>query len=194
MTQIKKAELWFARVVPDRPNKKFNKDNPTWEVQIRTYDAAQKKEWEAQGIKLKAVVPDDGGKPFWKTTLKKKIRKKDGSDSTPVEVKGGNLRDIDPAIIGNGSIGNIRVYQYEYKNDAGQTGIANVLMSIQLTKLIKYTPKPREDDFEEEEMEVIEEEEETSEDSVEEEENDESEEEAPKKKSPSVGKKPDKFD
>ena len=157
MALFKNAELWHIRVIPSKPNRKFNRDNPTWEVQVRTTDPDQRKQWEADGLQLKAVVPDDGGKPFWKATIQKRILKKDGTNAEPVEVKGGGLQDLDPAIIGNGSIGHVRVFQYDYPQDTGGTGTDNVLMGIQLTKLKKYTAKPRDDDFAEEEMEIIEE-------------------------------------
>jgi len=203
MALLKKCELHYIRLVPDRPNKKYNRENPTWEVQIRTTEIAQKKEWEAQGVRLKAVVPEDGSPPYWKTTLKKKIFKKDGTPNDPVTIKAGNLTTkIDPATIGNGSIGNVRVFQYDYKGEKS-SGTANVLMEVQLTKLKKFTPKPRDDDFEEEDMEIIEEDESEEEDdesqesesSDEEEELEEEEEPAaptPPKKTPSI-KKP-KFD
>jgi len=190
---IRNAELHYVRVVPSRPNKKYNKDNPTWEVQVRTYDREQKKEWEAQGLRLKAVVPDEeGARPYWKTTIKKRIRKADGTDSSVVEVRGGG-KDVDPAIIGNASKGHVRVYQYEYKND-NETGLANVLQGIQLTKLVKYTPKARDDDFDEdEEMEVVEEEND-DEDEDEEEMETVEEEEKPKTAPKSPAKPKSKFD
>ena len=192
MTLIKNAELWFARVVPNRPNKKFNRENPTWEVQIRTSDVKQKKEWEAQGLIMKPVVPEDGGAPYWKTTLKKKIYKKDGEDSSPVEVKNGNLTDADPNIIGNGSIGDVRIYQYEYPKDTGGKGIASILQGIKLKKLVKYTPKAHDDDFEAEDMEVVEEE--TTDDDTESSgDDDDADDTPPAKTTPSV-KKPSKFD
>lgn len=161
MALLKNAELWYPRLIPGRPNKKFSRENPTWEIQIRTSNPEVRKSWEAQGVKLKAIVPDDGSPPYWKTTLKKKIYKRDGTDNDPVEVKGGNLRDIDPATIGNGSKGHVRIFQYEYpKAEGAGTGIASVLMGVQLTSLKKRTPKPREDDFVEEDMDIIEEEDE----------------------------------
>jgi len=204
MALLKKCPLFFVRLVPDRPNKKYNRENPTWEVQIRTEDPKQKKEWEAQGVKLKAVVPEDGSPPYWKTTLKKKILKKDGTPNEPVTVKAGNLTtQIDPATIGNGSVGNVRVFQYDYPGKDGKAGgTANVLMEVQLTKLVKYTPKARDDDFEEEDMEIIEEEEEEEKEGEEEqeeeqEEEEEEEEELPvetPKKSLAAPKKKPKFD
>lgn len=166
MALIKNAILYHIRVVPDRPNKRFDPTKPTWELQIRTYDAAQAKEWEAQGVQLKAVIPDDGSKPFWKANLRKRTEKKDGSPAKEVEVKGGNMRDIDPATIGNGSEGHVRLYQYEYQKKTGGTGISNILMGLQVYKLKKYTPKPRDDDFEEQEMEIIEEDDEPTDDEI----------------------------
>ena len=54
--------------------------------------------------------------------------------------------------IGNGSMGNIRLFQYEY----GEEGkIASMLMAIQITKLNEYIPKPAEDEFEMTETEVV---------------------------------------
>jgi len=157
MTLLKNAELWYPRLIPSRPNKKFSRENPTWEIQIRTTDPDVRKRWEAQGIRLKGVIPDEG-EPYWKTTIKKKIYKRDGSDNDPVEVKAGNLREIDPATIGNGSEGHVRLLQYEYeKPDGGGKQMASVLMGVQLTKLKKRKPKARDDDFTEEDMEIIEE-------------------------------------
>lgn len=194
MALIKNAELWFARVIPSRPNKKFNKENPTWEVQLRTYDVKQKKEWEAQGLRMKAVVPEEEGeRPYWKTTLKKKIYKRDGEPSSPVEVVNGDRSEADPATIGNRSIGHVRVFQYEYSGDNGK-GLANVLQGIQLKKLIKYTPKARDDDFEDEEMEVVEAEDDAEEQDQDDNDEDGGEEEAPKPKSPPSPKPKSKFD
>lgn len=186
MALIKNAELHYIRVIPNRPNRKFSRDNPTWEVQIRTYDSKQKREWEAQGIKMKAVVPDEeGARPYWKAVIKKKTIKKDGEPSSPIEVKYGDLSDGDPATIGNGSIADVRVFQYEYPKEDGGTGIANVLSGIKIKKLIKYTPKPRDDDFEAEDMEIV--------DDEEDEDVDEEEEAEEKPKTPALKPK-SKFD
>ena len=199
MALLKDCELWYARLVPDRPNKKYNRENPTWEVQIRTYDVKQKKEWEAQGVKLTAVVPEDGGKPYWKTMLKKNIFKKSGEPNDPIEIKAGNLTSkVDPATIGNGSRGNVQIWQREYTPAEGGLKIANTLSGVQLTRHKKYTPKPRDDDFEEAEMEVIEEEEELEE-SVSESESDDEEEEIEEvevkvKPKPTISKPKPKFD
>ena len=90
---------------------------------------------------------DKEGNTFYKVNLKKKSKKRDGTPVDPVKVVDGQLNDIDPNTMGNGSIGNVRIYQYDY-DVGGNTGIASMLMAVQVTKLIKYEPKPRDDDFE----------------------------------------------
>jgi hypothetical protein len=173
MAIISNAELWFAKVDPKRPNAKFNKENPTWEVQLRTSDRIVKKTWEEMGLMVKAVVPDEGD-PFFRVSLRKKSIKEDGQAASPVKVVDGKLNDVDPNTIGNGSIGNVRIFQYEFTRGDGSKGKANVLMGIQLTKHIKYEGKARDDDsfgVMEEDTEVV-----------------EMKQEETEKKSPSVGK------
>ena len=45
MAILKNVELFYPRLDPKKPNSKFNKENPTWEVQIRTRDKKVKAEW-----------------------------------------------------------------------------------------------------------------------------------------------------
>lgn len=153
MPILKDCELWFAKVDPKRPNAKFNKKNPSWELQLRTSSKEQKKEWEEMKLSVKPIIPDDAP-PYWRVNLKKKSIKADGAASSFVKVQDKKLNDMDPNSIGNGSVGNVRIFQYEFTKEAangGGVGIATVLMGIQVTKHIKYTPKMRDDDFEEEE-------------------------------------------
>ena len=150
MAILKNVELFYPRLDPKKPNSKFNKENPTWEVQIRTRDKKVKAEWVKLNLKPKTVEDDSG--VFYSVTLRKKSKKKDGSDNEPVKVVNGSLEPINPMNIGNGSMGNIRLFQYEY----GEEGkIASMLMAIQITKLNEYIPKPAEDEFEMTETEVV---------------------------------------
>lgn len=155
MPIIKDCELWFCKLDPKRPNNKFNKQNPTWECQIRTTDKAVKKAWEEMQLAVKAVVPDEGV-PYFRVNLRKKSIKEDGEKASPIKVINGKLEDIDPTSIGNGSIGNIRIFQYEYPKKDGSKGIASVLMGVQVTKHIVFVQKPRSDEFGETDTEVIE--------------------------------------
>lgn len=152
MAILKNVELFFAKLNPSKPNARFDKENPTWEVQIRTRDKAQAKQWKDMDIRVKPDEDDEG--IFYKASLKKKSKKRDGTDQNPVSVVAGDLSPIDVDKIGNGSVANVRVYQYEY-NVNGTAGIATMLMAVQVTTLREYEPKPREDDFEMTDMKVV---------------------------------------
>ena len=151
MAILKNVELFYPRLDPKKPNAKFNKEQPTWEVQIRTRDKKVKAEWTALNLKPK-TVEDDDGKVFYSVTLRKKSKKKDGEANQPVKVIDGGLNDINPMSIGNGSVGNVRIFQYEY-GDEGK--IASMLMAVQITKLNEYIPKASDDEFEMTETEII---------------------------------------
>jgi len=151
MAILKNVELFYPRLDPKKPNAKFNKEQPTWEVQIRTRDKKVKAEWAALNLKPK-TVEDNDGKVFYSVTLRKKSKKKDGEVNQPVKVIDGGLNDLNPMSIGNGSIGNVRIFQYEY-GDEGK--IASMLMAVQITKLNEYIPKASDDDFEMTETEIV---------------------------------------
>jgi hypothetical protein len=153
MPIIKDCELWFLQVNPKRPNKTFNPENPTWECQIRTQDKAVKKMWEEMHLPVKAIVPDEGA-PYFRVNLRKKTIKSDGEKATPVKIINGELEEIDPDTVGNGSIGNVRIFQYEYSK-GGMKSMASVLMGIQVTKHVMYKRKARDDDFQMTETETV---------------------------------------
>lgn len=146
MALLTDCEIWFLRANPLKPNSKFDKENPTWECQIRTSSKTQKKTWAELNLNCKAVVPDDGD-PYFRVNLKKSSIKKDGTAAEPVKVVNGELEPLDPDTIGNGSIGNIRIFQYEYPKKEGGTGVATILMGIQITTHIQFERKAREDEF-----------------------------------------------
>jgi len=152
MAILKGCELWFVKLDPAKPNTRFDTENPTWEVQIRTRSKSQANSWKDQDIRVIPDENDDG--VFYRANLKKKSKKRDGTEQKPVDVGGGSMEAIDLNAIGNGSIANIRIFQYPY-NVSGKEGIATMLMAVQVTKLLEYTPKPREDDFEMVETEIV---------------------------------------
>ena len=143
MAIIKNCMIFHAKLDPKRPNAKMNPENPSWELQIRTSDPKQRDDWKAQGLKPKLLVHGKGdmegepvltedGKKQWRVNLKKKSLDKQGDKAAPPEVVDGSLNPIDPNSIGNGSIGNIRVYQYESKRE-DNPGVVSVLMGVQLS-------------------------------------------------------------
>jgi hypothetical protein len=160
MAILNNCEIHFAKLDPARPSSKLNKKNPTWELQMRTTDKEQKAEWAAHGIKVTAVREDEEGPIlYWRANLRKKSIKADGDKADAPKVVDGKLQPVDPNTIGNGSIGNIRIFQYDYKDkETGVSGKASVLMGLQLTTHILYTPKPgvnNDDDFGETETTVV---------------------------------------
>lgn len=169
MAMFKNCPIYYVKCDPKRPNAQYNKANPTWEVQLRTTDPAQKDEWIKGGLKAKLMVYKEGheqeGEPIkdefgnkqWRVNLKKKSIAKDGTKAAPVAIMTGGLEPMDPNTIGNGSLANVRVFQYTFSGKDGQPASANVLMAIQLKKHKVYTPKAHDDDFEEEDMETVEE-------------------------------------
>lgn len=174
MALIKNCEIHYVKCNPKRPNASFNKKNPTWEVQLRTSSPEQKKEWDAAKLYPKLMVhkegtvneegEDIGGEPIktedgkrqYRVNLKKKSLNKEGEKAGPVEVINGAMEPIDPDTIGNGSIANVRIFQYDYKKEGtNEDAVASVLMGIQLKKHIIFAGKPHDDDWEEGETETI---------------------------------------
>ena len=155
MAILRDCELWFPKLDPKRPNAKFNKENPTWEVQIRTTSKERKMEWELLNLPVVAVIPDNGA-PYFRVNLRKKSIKTDKTLASPVTVVNGSLDNIDPNSIGNGSVANIRIFQYSYSKHTGEQGLTSVLMSIQVTKHVVFKYKARDDDFTMSETETIE--------------------------------------
>lgn len=138
MTILKDVEIWHPRLAPNRPNDKFNKLNPTWELQLRTKDAKVKDAWKELGLNVKKIAPEEG-EPYWRVNLKKKTLNRDGEKTQPVKVVDGKMNPLDPNTIGNGSRANVRILQREYdKPDGSGKAIASTLMGVQITHLVMY--------------------------------------------------------
>ncbi len=147
MPIIENCEFWYPKLDPKRPNNKgvYNQGKPKWEIEIRTKDKKIVKRWKEQNLKVKSIIPEEG-EPYFKVNLRKNVTKVDGTDALPVEVVDGNKQPVKENTIGNGSLGNVRVYQYPYPtDDAGSQGIASILMGVQLTKHIVYNFIPTDD-------------------------------------------------
>lgn len=157
MAILPDVELWYAKLDPNRPSARFNKKNPTWELQIRTTDRAVVAQWKEVGLKPKAVIPDEeGAVPYWRVNLRRKSIKADGSPADAPDVIDGQKKPVNPNSIGNASRGNVRVFQYPFTNaENGEKGLATVLMGVQLTKHVVYEAKERDDEFGETETEIV---------------------------------------
>lgn len=137
-----------------------------WEITGRTEDKKVARNWKEQlGSKAVRAVredKDDDESPikYWQIRLRKKKFNAKGKKVEPVGVqRGDTLEALDPSIIGNGSVADVRVYKYDYSFSKGGSlieGTASVLMGLLITKLVKYEPKERQD-FEKKSFTIVDE-------------------------------------
>jgi len=174
MAMYKKCEIYFLKADPKRPNARYNKENPTWEVQLRTTDIEQRDEWRTGGLPVKlltvlspkeegqeeeertktpVLTPD--GKKIYRVNISKRSLDKEKKPAEAVKVINGRLEDIDPNTVGNGSVANVRVYHYEGKDKEGKPKTQSILMALQLTKYVLYTGGSRDDDFDTTDTETV---------------------------------------
>jgi len=138
---LKDVTVNYVRVDPARPDMNFNKERGgQWSFQIFTRKKEQAKEWREANIDVKMDEDDEGA--YYKATLSKPVLKADKlTKSEPIEVVNGDLVAIDPNSIGNGTVCNIRVYQYEYTHE-GLKNIKTLPQALQVLKHIVNTWKP----------------------------------------------------
>lgn len=159
MAIIKDIEIWHVKLNPLRPAKNMDPKKPSrWELQIRTSSKDVRKALAEMNIVMKPMredKADDESKVlyYYKSLHKPTINAK-GEKTQPVQVVNGKGGDVDPNTIGNGSIANLMVFQYEYTFE-GKSGISTMLQRVQLRKHILYVPHAGEE-FEDCETEVVE--------------------------------------
>ncbi|QGH74632.1 hypothetical protein KNU84_gp072 [Bacteriophage DSS3_VP1] len=198
MAIIKNVELHWTKLDPKRPtviNEKDDGEKVTgWEVECRTTEKAQAQAWKklvgAKSVRAIREDKDDEESPilYWRMKLRKKQFNAAGDEKdAPEVVRGDTLEAMDPNIIGNESIADLRIFQYDYSfKQGGQLveGVASVLMGVKVKRLVKYVPQAREEwDEDDNEFEVV-----GGEDA--EKEWDNKEDEQPKGKSKSKAKRP----
>ncbi len=126
--KIESVELNWARL--DTPVNPFGTEQ--YELQIATTDKKVAKELTANHFNVK----EKDGK--FTVGLKRKVLKADGSTNGKVRVLNADLSPMENTReIGNGSIGNVVVFQYPYEA-MGRKGIASSLTAVQVTTLTKY--------------------------------------------------------
>lgn len=116
-TIIRNVELHYPRLV--RPHSPFGAE--VWDVQVRTSDEDTVEQLKAAGVNMKAHT--DG---YWHANVKRKTEGSKGPNKPPVLVDGNKQPwDLD-VNIGNGSIGNLKLFSYDY-NTAGRSGRSAIL-------------------------------------------------------------------
>ena len=127
---ISDAELNWARL--DTPVNPFGTEQ--YELQIATTDAAKAEEWKANHLNVKEK------EGVFTVGLKRKAKKADGSDNGKVRVVDGQRNAIENVrSLGNGSRGNVIVFQYPY-DAMGRKGVASSLTAVQVTEFVEYVP------------------------------------------------------
>ena len=135
---IRNAELFWAKLDPASPVNPFNAPQPHWEVQIRTRSKDEAKTWKENELNVTPKEDDDG--LYYQVNLKAKAAMRDGTPRKPPAIVDGQLMPLDGTIIGNGSIGNVQIDQYEYTMN-GKTGTGSSIKGIQVTRLVEYKSK-----------------------------------------------------
>ena len=111
-----------------------------WELQIATTDEAVAKEWADNFLK----VNHDKESGKYSVNLKRKATYKSRDsgaleNNTPVKVVDHNVNPIDATRLGNGSKGNVLLWQRPYENKAAKRkGISTILTGVQVTKFVAY--------------------------------------------------------
>ena len=125
---IRNAELNWARL--DKPVSPFG--TPQYEMQVATTNKDVADEWAANYLNVKEK------EGVYSVGLKRKAFKQDGKDNGKPKVVTADLAPLPEGVmIGNGSVGNVKVYQYPY-DVAGRKGTGCSLTAIQITNLIEY--------------------------------------------------------
>ncbi len=129
---IRDAELHWAKLV--KPVEPFG--TLQWELQMRTADKEEAEKWKKEFyLTVKTEDGDDG--TYYKANVKRKAIKKDGDQNTPPDVLDGAKKPIDGNSVGNGSVGNVMLFQFPYEMQ-GRKGVSSILSKVQVTDLKVY--------------------------------------------------------
>ena len=124
---IRNVNFYYAKL--DKPVSPFGTE--IYDLQIR-FPKERIQEMSAYG-KVREV--EDGN---FAINITRKAKNAKGQ-KTPVRIVDTNKTPIKD-LIGNGSEGNIIVYQYNW-NVSGRSGTKTILIAVQVTNLIKYIPQ-----------------------------------------------------
>ena len=124
-----------------KPQSNFEKLQ--WSVQIATTDEAVAKDWKANHLNVK---PHKDIPNKWYVDLKRNATytSRDGGtpkieNNTPVKVVDHNVNPIDATRLGNGSKGNVLVWQRPYEiKETNKKGISTSLTGVQIIKFVVY--------------------------------------------------------
>ena len=140
MTNAIIKNVTFKWVKIDTPVDNYSGDKMIYDIQVLVPAAR-----EAELSIYRKVR--DMGEGMVGINLSKNAFKQDGTEAAKVRCVDNNKLALDPKIVGNGSVGNVMVFQkpYEIKNPKTQkvtkSGISTTLSAIQIVNLVKYERK-----------------------------------------------------
>lgn len=130
---IENVELNWAKL--DTPVNPFGTEQ--FELQIATTDAAVADQWKKDFLNVKEDKKNPGK---FIAALRRKAKRADGSDNGKVRVVDGNKAPFENVrSIGNGSIGNVIIWQAPF-DTMGRKGVSSSLTAVQITTLEEFTP------------------------------------------------------
>ena len=127
---VKDVDLYYAKV--DQPVKPFGVAR--WELQMRTNDKTTADMWKKDYF---LNIKENEGS--YVVNVHKNAVNKDGDDVDPPQVVDKARTPIKANNIGNGSKGNVKLFQYPY-DVAGRKGVSSMLVGLQVVDLIPYEP------------------------------------------------------
>jgi len=126
-TVIRNVSFYYAKL--DKPVSPFGTE--IYDLQVR-FPANRVEEMSTYG-KVRPVEDEQYAINITRKAMNSKKQK------TPVRIVDKDKNPIKD-LIGNGSTGNIIVYQYDWEV-SGRTGRKTVLIAVQVTDMIKYVPE-----------------------------------------------------
>jgi len=127
---VKDVDLYYAKL--KNPVKPFGELR--WELQMRTSDEATADEWKKE-YELNVKKVED----YWKVNVTRPLLNKNKEENDAPQVVDSTRSPISGDNIGNGSKGNVKLFQYPY-DVAGRKGTGSMLSGVQVTNLIEYVP------------------------------------------------------
>lgn len=112
------------------------KGNLQWEVSIVTTNAEQAEEWENNWLNVRHDGTSTKLPTKWTVSLNRKVHKRDGEEQEPVRIVDENLVPYtaeERRKIGNGSKGNVILWQGHYDNEHGK-GVSTSLTAMQIPR------------------------------------------------------------
>jgi len=131
---IKDVELFWVKLDPENPVDPFSSGKLVWELQMRTSDKKVANEWKKKGLPVRHIEDEN----VYACNVKKLAKNSKGDALTPPRVVDGKLKELDPKIVGNGSIGNVQLSPREWAM-GGKSGVVFDLMAVQVVKLVEYS-------------------------------------------------------